>query len=123
MALFIKLYEENLETRQVRKIAECLQNGGIIIYPTDTIYGIGCDIFNRKAVERIAQIKGVRPEKANFSFICYDLSHISDYTRQLSTPIYKLLKKALPGPFTFILNASNKVPKIFESKKITVGIR
>ncbi|MDD5570740.1 MAG: L-threonylcarbamoyladenylate synthase [Bacteroidales bacterium] len=121
--MFIKLYEENPETRQVRKIVECLQDGGIIIYPTDTVYGMGCDIFKRKAIERIAQIKGVRPEKANFSFICYDLSHISDYTWQLSTPMYKLLKKALPGPFTFILNASNKVPAIFESKKKTVGIR
>ncbi len=95
----------------------------MIIYPTDTIYGIGCDIYNQKAIERICQIKGVRPDKQNFSFICYDLSNISEYTRVVSTPVFKVLKKALPGPYTFIFDANNKVPKLLNSKKKTVGIR
>jgi tRNA threonylcarbamoyl adenosine modification protein (Sua5/YciO/YrdC/YwlC family) len=98
-------------------------DGGVIIYPTDTVYGIGCDIYKSKAVERIAKIKGVKPEKANFSFICYDFSHLSDFTKPIDTSIYRIMKKALPGPFTFILNANNNVPKLFKSKKKTVGIR
>lgn len=121
--MFIKIYEENPNQRDIRAVVDCLRNGGIIIYPTDTVYGIGCEITQQKAVERICQIKGIRPDKANFSFICHDLSHISDFTRQISTPVYKLMKKALPGPFTFILNANNNVPKLFQSKKKTVGIR
>ncbi|NLF44025.1 MAG: threonylcarbamoyl-AMP synthase, partial [Bacteroidales bacterium] len=98
-------------------------DGGIIIYPTDTVYGLGCDIFKHKAVERVATIKGINLSKANFSFICYDLSHITDFTRPLSNPTYKLMKKATPGPFTFILEANNNVPKLFQTKKKTVGIR
>ncbi len=121
--MLLRIYEENPNEKQIQQIVECLKNGGIIIYPTDTVYGIGCDIFQHKAVERIAQLKGIKAEKANFSFICYDLSHISDFTKQISNPVYKLMKKLLPGPFTFILNSSSKVPKLFESKKKTVGIR
>lgn len=123
MADFIKLYNENPNPRQVRYIADILANGGIIIYPTDTVYGLGCDIHNHKAVERIARMKGIKPEKANFSFICYDLSHLSDYSKQVDNTVYKLMRKNLPGPFTFVLNASSNVPKILKNKKKTVGIR
>ncbi|MFC2187031.1 L-threonylcarbamoyladenylate synthase [Fulvivirgaceae bacterium LMO-SS25] len=122
-AEFIRLYEENPEDKKIDQIVEVLRNGGVIIYPTDTIYGMGCDIFNQKAVQRVAQLKGVKPEKANFSIICSDLSNISEYVRNLSTPVYKVMKKALPGPFTFILNSSSKVPKILNTKKKTIGIR
>lgn len=121
--MLIKLYEENPNPKQIRTIIECLKDGGTIIYPTDTIYGMGCDIFKQKAVEKIAQIKGIRADKANFSIICHDLSHISDYTKPFETTIYKLLKKALPGPFTFILNANNNIPKLFQNNKKTIGIR
>lgn len=122
-AEFIKLYPENPEPRKIDQIVSILSKGGLIIYPTDTVYGLGCDIFNAKAVERIKQIKGQKGKNANFSFICYDLSHLSEYTRSVTTPIFKLMKKALPGPYTFILNASGKVPKILDAKKKTVGIR
>ena len=121
--MLIKLYPENPNGREIRKIVDTLRSGGIIIYPTDTVYGLGCDIMNQKAVEIIAQIKGIKPEKANFSFICHDLSHISDYTRPLDNTVFKLMKRNLPGPFTFILEANNNVPKLFKSKKKTVGIR
>jgi tRNA threonylcarbamoyl adenosine modification protein (Sua5/YciO/YrdC/YwlC family) len=121
--MIIKLFEDNPNPKQLDLVIDILRKGGIIIYPTDTIYGIGCDMRNFKAMERIARIKGVRPEKANFSLICHDLSHLSDYTRPISNPIFKLMKKNLPGPFTFILNANNKVPDIFQSNKKTVGIR
>ena len=121
--MLIRIFPENPNIRHIHQIVECLKDGGIIIYPTDTVYGIGCDIFQHKAVERIAQLKGIRPDKANFSFICYDLSHINDFTKQISNPTYKLMKKTLQGPFTFILDSSNNVPKLFESKKKTVGIR
>jgi len=121
--MLLKIHPENPSPRHIKLVIECLNDGGIIIYPTDTVYGLGCNILKPKAVERIATIKGIKLEKANFSFICYDLSHLSDYTRQLSTPVYKVMKKALPGPFTFILNANNNVPKLFQSKKKTVGIR
>ena len=120
---FIKLYPENPDPRKISQVIDVLQKGGVIIYPTDTVYGMGCDIFNQKAIERIGLIKGVKPKKEHFSFICYDLSNISEYTRSLSTPVFKLMKKALPGPFTFILAANNKVPKLLNSKKKTVGIR
>mgnify|MGYP000674842068 CR=1 FL=1 len=120
---FIRIYPENPNPRHIRQVVEVLRNGGVVIYPTDTIYGIGCDIYNQKAIERICQIKGVKPQKQNFSFICYDLSNIAEYTRVLSTPVFKVMKKALPGPFTFILDANNKVPKLLHSKKKTVGIR
>ena len=104
-------------------MVECLRNGGVVIYPTDTVYGIGCDINKQRAVERVCKIKGIDSEKANFSFICSDLSHLSDFTKPISTSVYKVMKKALPGPFTFILEANNNVPKLFRSKKKTVGIR
>ncbi|GGF21699.1 L-threonylcarbamoyladenylate synthase [Echinicola rosea] len=122
-ASFIKIYPENPHPREVNRVVEVLRQGGVVIYPTDTIYGIGCDIYNQKAIEKICLIKGVKPQKQNFSFICYDLSNISEYTRVVSTPVFKVMKKALPGPFTFILDANNKVPKLLHSKKKTVGIR
>ena len=121
--MLLRLYNENPNPRDVRKIAEVLRDGGIIIYPTDTVYGMGCDIMNAKAVENVARFKGVKVEKANFSFICSDLSHLSDYTRPISNSVFKLIKKNLPGPFTFILEANNNVPKYFKGKKKTVGIR
>ncbi|MDN3668456.1 L-threonylcarbamoyladenylate synthase [Echinicola jeungdonensis] len=122
-AELIRIYEENPNPRHIRKVVDVLRRGGVIIYPTDTIYGMGCDISNQKAIERVCQIKGVRPDKQNFSFICYDLSNISEYTKVLSNPVFKAMKKALPGPYTFLLNANNKVPKLLNSKKKTVGIR
>ena len=122
-AEFIKLYPENPDPRKIQKIVETLRDGGVIIYPTDTIYGMGCDIHNQRAIERISLIKGIKPKKHNFSFICYDLSNISEYTRALSTSVFKVMKKALPGPYTFILEANNSVPKILNSNKKTVGIR
>lgn len=122
-AEFIKLYPENPDPRKIQKIVNILHDGGVIIYPTDTVYGMGCNIHNLRAVERIAQIKGIKVKKHNFSFICYDLSNISEYTRALSTPVFKMMKKALPGPYTFILEANNSVPKILNSNKKTVGIR
>jgi len=121
--MLTKLYSKNPNPKQIEAIVNVLRESGVIIYPTDTVYGIGCDIHNQKAVERIARIKGVKPEKADFSFICRDLSHLSEYARQVPNSVFKLMKRNLPGPFTFILNASNKVPKILESKKKTVGIR
>jgi tRNA threonylcarbamoyl adenosine modification protein (Sua5/YciO/YrdC/YwlC family) len=121
--MLLKIHPENPESRKIKMVVDCLRDGGIIIYPTDTIYGLGCDINKPKAVERIARLKDMKVEKANFSFICFDLKDISDYTRQFDTWVYKLMKKALPGPFTFILNANNNVPRLFQSKKKTVGIR
>lgn len=123
MAEFIRLYEENPDPRRVRQIVDILRNGGIIIYPTDTVYGLGCDITNQKAVEKICKIKGINPKKHNFSFVCADLSNISQYTRVITKPVFKMMKKGLPGPFTFILEASSQVPKILHSNKKTVGIR
>jgi tRNA threonylcarbamoyl adenosine modification protein (Sua5/YciO/YrdC/YwlC family) len=122
-AEFIRLYPENPERRKIVEIVKVLRNGGVIIYPTDTVYGLGCDIFNQKAIERIKLIKGIKGKSLNLSFICYDLSHISEYTKHLDTPTFKLMKKALPGPYTFILESSSKVPKILDTKKRTVGIR
>lgn len=122
-AEYIRLYPENPERRKIVEVAKVLRDGGVIIYPTDTIYGLGCDIFNQKAIERIRLIKGIKGKHLNLSFICYDLSHISEYTRHLDTPTFKLMKKALPGPYTFILESSSKVPKILNVKKKTVGIR
>jgi tRNA threonylcarbamoyl adenosine modification protein (Sua5/YciO/YrdC/YwlC family) len=121
--MLIKIYPENPDDRHIMQAVEVLQRGGIIIYPTDTIYGIGCDIFNQKAIEKIAHIKGIKPENSQFSFVCHSLSHISDYTRQIDTPVFKLMKRNLPGPFTFILHANNNVPKLLRSNKKTVGIR
>lgn len=121
--MLIHVHPENPQPRAIRTIVETLQKGGIIIYPTDTIYGIGCDIFQPKAIERICRIKQVVPEKAQLSFICYDLSDLSQYTKSISTPLYRLLKSHLPGPYTFILPASKEVPKILKSKKDTIGLR
>ncbi len=122
MAEFIKLYNENPNEKEIEKVVKVLRNGGLIIYPTDTVYGLGCDFTNTKALEKIAKLKGVKLEKANFSFVCNDLSHLSDYVKQIDTPTYKILKRALPGPYTFILPGSNNLPKVFKKKK-TVGIR
>lgn len=121
--MLVRIYEENPNPKAIREVVDCLKKGGVIIYPTDTVYGIGCDINNRKAVERICQIRNIKPEKAQFSFICHDLSHISDYCAQMTNPTFKLMKRLLPGPYTFIMNATNNVPKLFQSKKRTVGIR
>ena len=120
-AAFIKLYKENPEQHKIDEIVKVLQRGGVIIYPTDTVYGIGCDFFNAKAVQKVCQIKNIKPQ--NLSFICYDLSEISEYVRSLTTPVFKVMKKALPGPFTFILHSSSKVPKVLGAKRKTVGIR
>ena len=122
MAQFIKIYEDKPNEAAVAKVVKVLKEGGLIIYPTDTVYGLGCDITNTKALERIAKIKGIKLDKANFSFICHDLSNISDYVRQIDTSTFKILKRALPGPYTFILPGNNNLPKEFK-KKTTVGIR
>lgn len=122
MAEFIKIYNENPNPKEIAKVVKVLQSGGLVIYPTDTIYGLGCDITKTKSLEKIAQIKGVQLEKANLSFICNDLSHLSDYVKQIDSATFKILKRALPGPYTFILPGSNNLPKVFKKKK-TVGIR
>jgi tRNA threonylcarbamoyl adenosine modification protein (Sua5/YciO/YrdC/YwlC family) len=121
--MLINIHPDNPDKRKIEQVIQVLKKGGVIIYPTDTVYSMACDLNNRKAVDRMAQIKGIKIEKANFSLICYDLSHISDYTVQFGNNIYKMMKRALPGPFTFILNANNSVPKLFKSKKKTIGIR
>lgn len=122
MADFIKIYEENPNPKEINKVVDVLKKGGLIIYPTDTVYGLGCDITNIKALEKVAQIKGVKLEKSNFSFICQDLSNLSDYVKQIDTSVFKILKRALPGPYTFILPGSKSLPSPFKKKK-TVGIR
>ncbi|MEN8704476.1 MAG: L-threonylcarbamoyladenylate synthase [Polaribacter sp.] len=122
MADFIKIYNKNPNPKEIQKVVKVLKNGGLIIYPTDTVYGLGCDITNTKALEKIAIIKGVKLEKANFSFVCNDLSHLSNYIKQIDSSTFKLLKRALPGPYTFILPGSNNLPKAFKKRK-TVGIR
>jgi len=121
--MLLNIHPDNPNPRNVKTVVECLLDGGVIIYPTDTIYGLGCDIFQHKAVERIARIKQVDPAKAQLSFVCYDLSDLSKYTKSISTPLYRLLKSYLPGPYTFILPASKEVPKILQSKKSTIGLR
>ncbi len=122
MAEFIKIYEENPNPKEIKRVVQVLQKGGVIIYPTDTVYGLGCDITNSRALERIARIKGVKLSKANWSFVCPSLSNLSDYVRQIDTATFKILKRALPGPYTFILPGNNNLPKDFKKKK-TVGIR
>ncbi|RRJ92651.1 threonylcarbamoyl-AMP synthase [Paenimyroides tangerinum] len=122
MSQFIKIYPENPNQKEIDKVVKVLKDGGLIIYPTDTVYGLGCDITNTKALEKIAKIKGIKLEKANFSFVCSDLSNISDYIKQIDTSTFKILKRALPGPYTFILPGNNNLPKEFK-KKTTVGIR
>lgn len=122
MAQFIKIYEDKPNEAAIKKVVEVLRDGGLIIYPTDTVYGLGCDITNSRALERIAKIKGIKLEKANFSFVCSDLSNISNYVKQIDTSTFKILKRALPGPYTFILPGNNDLPREFRKKK-TVGIR
>lgn len=122
MAEFIKIYEENPNPKEITRVVEVLRKGGLVIYPTDTVYGLGCDISNTRALEKIARIKGIKLAKADWSFICADLSNLSDYVRQIDTATFKILKRALPGPYTFILPGNNNLPKDFKKKK-TVGIR
>lgn len=121
--MLVKIHPDNPDKRKIKTVADCLREGGVIIYPTDTVYGIACDMNNLKALERVARIKGVKREMANFSLICYNLSHLADFCRPMETSTFKIMKKALPGPFTFILKANSNVPKIFKSKKSTIGIR
>jgi tRNA threonylcarbamoyl adenosine modification protein (Sua5/YciO/YrdC/YwlC family) len=121
--MLIQIHPQNPQERLIKQVVECLRAGGVIIYPTDTIYGLGCDISQPKAVERICKIKNIDPQKAQLSFICKDLSHLSDYTKSIDTPLYRTLKSHLPGPFTFILPASKQVPKLLQSKKSTIGLR
>ena len=121
--MLLPVHSDNQQLRNVRTIIDCLLSGGIIIYPTDTIYGLGCDIFQHKAIERICRIKNIDPRKAQLSFVCHDLSDLSKYTKSISTPLYRMLKNYLPGPYTFILPASKEVPKILKSKKDTIGLR
>ena len=122
-AELVRIHPDNPQMNKIRHVAKVLANGGLVIYPTDTVYGLGCNIFNTKAVEAIARLKGVKPEKNNFSFICHDHSQVAEYARQIDSSTFKVMKKALPGPFTFILEASNSVPKLLNMKKKTVGIR
>jgi tRNA threonylcarbamoyl adenosine modification protein (Sua5/YciO/YrdC/YwlC family) len=121
--MLLSIHPQNPQPRLIKQVAGCLKDGGIIIYPTDTIYGLGCDIHHPKAIERICKIKNVDPKKAMLSFICRDLSHLSDYTKSIDTPLYRVLKACLPGPYTFILPASKQVPRLLKSKKETVGLR
>jgi len=123
MALLLQLHPDNPNPRNLKTIIECLSGGGVIIYPTDTIYGFGCDIFQPKAIERICRIKNIDPQKAQLSFVCYDLSDLSKYTKSISTPLYRMLKSYLPGAYTFILPASKEVPKLLQTKRHTIGIR
>jgi len=121
--MLLRINPEKPNQTEIDQVVTCLKDGGVIIYPTDTVYGMGCDIHKQRAVERVSKIKGVDPAKVNFSFVCADLSHLSDFTRPIDTHTFKLMKKALPGPFTFVLEGNNNVPKLFHSKKKTVGIR
>lgn len=121
--MLLKIYPQNPSSRQIDKVVKCLQDGGIIIYPTDTIYAIGCDLYNIKAINRVTLIKGIKSEKTEFSIICSDLSSLSNYINPISTALFRIMKKVLPGPFTFILKANNQVPKIFQRNKKTIGIR
>lgn len=122
MAEFIRIYEENPNPREIQKVVKILRAGGLIIYPTDTVYGLGCDITNKEALEKVARIKGVKLDKANFSFVCEDLSNLSDYVKQIDTATFKILKRALPGPYTFVLPGAKTLPTAFKKKR-TVGIR
>lgn len=123
MSKLLKIHPDNPDKRKIKQVIDCLKSGGIIIYPTDTIYGIGCDITNGKAIEKVCKLKGIDPKKANLAFVCYDLSHLSDYSKNFNKAVYKVLNKNLPGPFTFILEASKAVPKLLQTKKKNVGIR
>jgi len=121
--MLLKIHPDTPSARHIKMVVECLSNGGVIIYPTDTVYGLACDIFKPKAVERIAQIKGIKKEKANFTFVFTDMSQLSDFTKPIANEVFRLMRNSLPGPFTFLLNANSNVPKIFQSRKKTVGIR
>lgn len=121
--MLLRIHPDNPDPRQIKKVVDCLKDGGIIIYPTDTVYGFGCDVNNKKAMEKLCRLKGVDIKKHNLAFVCYDLSHIADFTKHLDTSIYKLMKKTLPGPYTFILNANSSIPKLFKNKKKEIGIR
>ncbi len=121
--MLLPIHPVNPQSRQIKQVVECLKDGGVIIYPTDTVYGLGCDIHHPKSIERICRIKNIDPKKSQLSFICRDLSHLSDYTKSIDTPLYRVLKTCLPGPYTFILPASRQVPKILKSKKETIGLR
>ena len=121
--MFLKLHSENPNPRYIKMIIECLNDDGVIIFPTDTIYAIGCSVNSSKALDRIARIKGIKKEKANFSFIFHDLSMLSDYTKPISNDVFKMMKRNLPGAFTFIVEANNNVPKLFKNNKKTIGIR
>jgi len=121
--MFLRIHPDNPEDRKIQQVLDCLRNGGLIIYPTDTVYGIGCDIFNSKAIEKLYRLKDVNEKTARFSFICKDLSDFSKYAKSINSPVFKLIKKSLPGPFTFILDASKEVPKLLKTKKNTVGLR
>ncbi|MBL7833804.1 MAG: threonylcarbamoyl-AMP synthase [Cyclobacteriaceae bacterium] len=122
-AELLKIHPDNPEMRKINRVVDVLRKGGIVVYPTDTIYGIGCDLMNRKSIERLCRVMDIKPNKLDLSFICNDLTHISEYVKNLQTPVFKVLKKSLPGPFTFILESSSKVPKILDVTKKTVGIR
>jgi len=121
--LLLQIHPENPQPRLIKQVVECLKDGGVIVYPTDTIYGLGCDIMQHKAIDSICSIKNINPQKSQLSFICKDLSNLSDYTKSIDTPLYRMLKNYLPGPYTFILPASKLVPKILQSKKSTIGLR
>jgi tRNA threonylcarbamoyl adenosine modification protein (Sua5/YciO/YrdC/YwlC family) len=121
--MLLPIHPSNPDPRKIALVVECLRKGGIVVYPTDTVYSMGCDMLNSKALEKLALIKQVKLEKANFSLICHDLSHLTEYSKQLSNPVYKLMRNSLPGPYTFILEASKAIPKIFSDRKKTVGIR
>ena len=121
--MLVKIYPNNPNEKQLEEVVACLRSGGLIIYPTDTVYGLGCDIYQAKAIEKLCKLRNIKPEKANLSFICADLSHLSDFVKPIENAVFRVLKHALPGPFTFILNANNKVPKLMHSNKKTVGIR
>jgi len=121
--MLLAIHPDNPDSRKIQEVVNCLRKGGIIIYPTDTIYSIGCDLKNKKAIEKVAKLKGLKVRKAQFSLICYDLSTLGNYTKQFGRTVFKAMNKALPGPYTFILNASNKVPKLFDTNKKEIGIR
>jgi tRNA threonylcarbamoyl adenosine modification protein (Sua5/YciO/YrdC/YwlC family) len=121
--MLLKIHPETPGQRQVQKAVEILQNGGVLVFPTDTVYGLGCDVYNHKAVESVARLKGISLEKANFSFICYSLSQLTDYAKHVNNTTFKLMRRHLPGPYTFILEASSNVPRIFRNRKKTIGIR
>lgn len=121
-ARLIKIHPDNPDPRRIQQVVEVLKQGGLVIYPTDTVYGLGCDIFHPKAIEKIARIKNLKPEKANFAFICHDMSHLAEYAK-VATPVFKVMKRALPGPFTFVLPATAEVPRLLNNKRKTIGIR